>query len=380
VKTMYWRPRRHSARVLALLAFVAVAALVTVERFRVRERQPHHAEKIRAAELTLHAFQVLKDERVRRGEAIDPAADPMESGLIGRLVSPITTGTGIASAKQTSINPNFAAVVLHLLARAGVRKGDAVAVGLSGSFPALNVATLAAIETLGARPVTISSVGASEWGANLPNLTWLDMEKALVERGVLEHRSLAVSPGGVDDRALGLSEEGRRAIEEAMSRSGLRRVDPKDLGDSVDKRMAIYREAVGDAPLRAFVNVGGGTSTVGTRIGKELFKPGLNRTLPRGSPPDSVMTRFVSEGVPVIHLSRIEVLARDYGLPVHPRTMPKIGDGVVYVQLTQSRALATGAIVLIVALLYGLLKHDVGQRLVGKVAPSGTDEPPEPMI
>jgi len=270
--------------------------------------------------------------------------------------------------------------VLHLLKRASVREGDAVAVGLSGSFPALNVATLAAIETLGARPVTISSVGASEWGANLPSLTWLDMERALVDRGVLRHRSVAVSPGGVEDRALGLSEDGKRAIEEALARSGLPRIEPQDIGDSVDKRMARYREAAGDAPIRAFVNVGGGTSTVGTRIGKELFKPGLNRTLPRGSPPDSVMARFVTDGVPVIHLSRIDVLARDFGLPTHPRSMPRIGEGIVFVQVAPSRWLAMGAILLVLGLLYGLLKHDVGQRLVRRVAPPGSDEPAEPMI
>lgn len=352
MKALYWRPIGASRRGLLLVAVVALGLLFGVERFRVRTRKPHHAEKVRAAEIALHAFQVLKDERVRRGEPIDPASDPAESGIIGRLVSPITTGTGIAAAKQTSINPNFAAVVVELLERAGVRRGHAVAVGLSGSFPALNVATLAAIASLGARPLAISSVGASEWGANLPELTWLDMERALVERGVLEHRSVAVSAGGVDDRALGLSPEGRDAIERAIARSGLRRLEPRDVADSIEKRMAIYREAAGDAPLRAFVNVGGGTSTVGTRLGKELFKPGLNRSLPHGGPPDSVMARFVADGVPVVHLSRVEYLARKYGLPVRPRSIPKIGEGTVFVELVQSRTLAGAAFAVLLGLLY----------------------------
>ncbi|MBM4373925.1 MAG: poly-gamma-glutamate system protein [Deltaproteobacteria bacterium] len=375
MKSLYWQPRRHSTRVIALVALVAVAAMLSVLRFRVKERQPNHAEKVRAAELTRHAFQVLKDERLRRGEALDPAADPSESGLIGRLISPITTGTGIAAAKQTSVNPNFAAVVVHLLDRAGVKPGDAVAVGLSGSFPALNVATLAAIETLGAKPVTIASVGASEWGANLPTLTWPDMERALVERNVLRHRSVAVSPGGVDDRALGLSEEGKQSITAAIARSGLRALEPLGLADSIEKRMAVYREAAGDAPIRAFVNVGGGTSTVGTRIGKELFKPGLNRTLPRGAPPDSVMARFVRDGIPVVHLSRIETLARDFGLPERPTTMPKVGEGAVYQKLTESRALAGTAIVLLVALMHGLLRLDLGRHLESRAARRREDEP-----
>jgi poly-gamma-glutamate system protein len=357
VKSLYWQPRRHSWRTLACVAAVAVAALLSVESFRLKSRQPNHSEKLRAAELTSHAFQVLKDERLKRHDPIDPIVDPTESGLVGLLVSPITTGTGIASAKQTSINPNFAAVVVELLVRAGVKDGSAVAVGLSGSFPALNVATLAAIETLGARPVTISSVGASQWGANLPDLTWLDMEKALVVRGVLAHRSIAVSPGGVDDRALGLDPAGERAIEDAIVRSGLPRLGATGLADSIERRMALYRHAAGDAPLRAFVNVGGGTSSVGTRIGKELFRPGLNRTLPRGAPPDSVMARFIADGVPVIHLSRIEKLARQHALPQRPTTLPVAGDGAIYVKPMPSRGFAAGAIALVVGLAYVLLRE-----------------------
>lgn len=356
MKSLYWQASRHSRSVLVLLAFVSAASLLTVERFRVKQRKAYHSEKVKAAELTQHAFQVLKDERLKRNEPIDAPIDPTGSGLMGRLVSPITTGTGIAAAKQTSINPNFAAVVVKLLKQAGVERGHAVAVGLSGSFHALNVATLAAIQTIGARAVTISSVGSSQWGANLPNFSWLDMEKALVLRGVLEHPSVAVSPGGVDDRALGLEANGKTAIDEAIARSGLPTLDAKNLADSIEKRMAIYRRAAGDAPLRAFVNVGGGTSSVGTRIGKELFKPGLNRTLPRGAAPDSVMARFIADGVPVVHLSRIEELARQHGLPVRPNATPPVGEGVLYVQALPSRMLAAGAFLLIVGLGFVLLR------------------------
>ena len=357
MKSLYWQPRRHSRPMLALLAFVAAAAWLWVERYPVNRQEPYFAEKVKASELARHAFEILKDERKKRNEPVDPSVDPSGSGLMGRLVTSITTGTGIASAKQTSINPNFAAVVLLLLKRAGVQPGHAVAVGLSGSFPALNVATLAAIQTLGAHSVTISSVGSSQWGANLPNLTWLDMENALVSRGVFEHRSVAVSAGGIDDRALGLEGDGKLAIDEAIARSGLPLLAPNDLADSIEKRMLLYRAGAGDRPLRAFVNVGGGTSSVGTRIGKELFTPGLNRTLPRGAPPDSVMARFLADGIPVIHLSRIELLAREHGLPSRPTTLPIVGKGPIFVRAAPSREFAAGAIVLILGLAFGLLRR-----------------------
>ena len=54
-----------------------------------------------------------------------------------------------------------------------------VAVGLSGSFPAMNVAVYSALYELGVEPIIISSTAASQWGANDPNFTWLDMEAVL---------------------------------------------------------------------------------------------------------------------------------------------------------------------------------------------------------
>jgi poly-gamma-glutamate system protein len=379
VKALYWRPQRISRRVLALLTLATLAAFFSVERIRVRERAPFFTEKAHAAKLALRAFAAIKEERLRRGIAIDPETDPAQTGMMGQLITPVTTDSGVAAAKQTSINPNFAAVVLHLLKRAGVREGDAVAVGMTGSFPALNVAALAAIETLKARAVVISSAGASQWGANIPGFGWLEMERLLVDNGVLSTRSVAVSLGGVDDRALGLSSEGKSLVEDTLKKSGLPMLNPKSAADSVDKRMRIYREAAGDARIRAFVNVGGGTSTVGTAVGKEMFRPGMNRSPPRGQVPDSVMARFVSEGVPVIHLSRIEQLALQYGLTIRPTIMPAVGEGVVFVQETHSRLLAGAALLIIVLLLVGLLRFNLGHKLLAARA-RGADGSPEPMV
>jgi len=44
-------------------------------------------------------------------------------------------------------------------------------------------------------PVVIASVGASDWGANRPYLTWLDMERVLRQRNILPYTSVAASLG-----------------------------------------------------------------------------------------------------------------------------------------------------------------------------------------
>ena len=122
-------------------------------------------------------------------------------------------------------------------------------------------------------------------------------------------RSVAASIGGIEDRGLGMSQEGRDIITRAIERSGVPLLSPTDYADSVEQRMRLFAEAAGDKSIAAYVNVGGGTTSVGTRVGKHVFKPGLNIRPPLGGPAiDSVMSRFAEEGVPVIHLINVNVI------------------------------------------------------------------------
>ena len=76
----------------------------------MEERRPAYQKKIEASRLALEAMELVKNERLGRGLPIDAETDPAESGLIGSFVTPITTDAGDLEAKQTAINPNFAAV------------------------------------------------------------------------------------------------------------------------------------------------------------------------------------------------------------------------------------------------------------------------------
>jgi poly-gamma-glutamate system protein len=381
MKRLYWRPQRVSARVLLLLAVVSVVGLLMVETFKVRERQPYYREKLGASRLTRKAFQVVKEERLRRGIRIDPVSDPARSGLIGPLISQTTTNTGHLSAKQTTVNPNFAAVFVHMLKRAGVKAGDAVAIGPSGSFPAMNIAALAALKTIKARPLIISSVGSSQWGANHPDFMFTDMERVLRRRGLLPFRSIAVSLGGVDDQAVGLDEQGRKALEKAIERNRMSPLRAANYDESLSLRMKLYREHAGEAEITAYINIGGGTTSVGTRVGKRMFKPGLNRWIPRGAAAiDSVMTRFAKRGVPVIHVTKIDELAQRYGLPLQPKTMPPVGEGKIFVREGYSPWLIVVALVVLLGLMFAFLRLDLAYRLFS-AKPAGSDSSrPEQMV
>src|SRR5262249_46844454 len=148
--------------------------------------------------------------------------------------SVITTNTGSLEAKRTTLDPNWAAVVVQLLYEAGVQRKGTIAIGVSGSFPALNLAAFAAAEVLDLDAISIASVGASSWGANIPTLTWLDMERVLADAGLLRTRSIAASLGGTRDRALGMPKLGRHRLREAIDRAGVPFLETETDLDSIE--------------------------------------------------------------------------------------------------------------------------------------------------
>ena len=376
MKRVYWRPPGISRSALAMIALAAIAALVIVERFPVVRKQSWQAEKIRAARLSHDAMRTIKAERIQRGLVIDPEADPHQTGLIGFSLTPITSNTGYISAKRASTNPNFAAVILHFLKRAGVEAGDVVAVGLSGSFPALSVSTFAALHVLEAQAIVVASVSGSEWGANDPNYTWLDMERTLFENKVFSYRSTAASRGGIDDRGLGMSKEGRALIEAAIARNNVERIEGKSLVDSIELRMAHYDARAGNRPIKAYVNVGGGSASVGTHVGKKQFRPGLNLEPPRGEGLlDSVMLRFAERGTPVVHVSNIAKIAKSHGLKADSAEHPRIGEGAVFIKAEPNRVLAGFGVGLILVVMLAFIRFDVGIRILRTRKKEGTKQP-----
>ena len=67
----------------------------------------------------------------------------------------------------------------------------------------------------------ISSLSASQFGANDPDFLWVDMERVLHDSNpdLFPFRTMAASLGGVDDRALGMSKQGRQALNAAIESS-----------------------------------------------------------------------------------------------------------------------------------------------------------------
>jgi poly-gamma-glutamate system protein len=334
MKSLYYRSQTVSPLALVGLSVLAVAALAIVEVFPKQIDGSDRAIMVAASRKAESAFEVIRRQRDELGLRSLPSQDPAGTGLLGPSMSLVTSLPGHLDAKQTSANPNFAAVVVNYLRAAGVKAGDRVAIGCTGSFPALNIAVLAAAETMELEVSLISSAASSQYGANHPRQMWPDMERRLADEGVIKTRSIAVSRGGFRDNAAGMTDETRHRLEAAITRGGRPLLNCSSIDDSIDRRMRLLRRSTGDeARFAAYINVGGGSASVGGTRGNEqlghgFIRPGDVQTAK--DPIDSVAMRFLDRGVPVINMIHVVTMAKEHGLPIASSTRPVVGEGGVY--------------------------------------------------
>jgi poly-gamma-glutamate system protein len=243
--------------------------------------------------------------------------------------------------------------VIKLIKRTSVKRGDLVAVSLTGSFPALNIAVLSALEVLDIEPVIITAAGSSMWGANYPQFTYLDMENLLCDRGLLSHRTKAASLGGEDDMGRGLSPEGREYLEASIRRNNITIILNENLDDAIEKRMAFFESHEG---IRLLINVGEHTTSWMSIDPGYGFIPGGQVKQGKG-----IIAQFSRAGIGVINLDNISRLAAKYGLPDAPIPLPGIGEGRLYYTYKYSFTLAIISLIILVIVLVTVLRFDIEQ-------------------
>lgn len=339
---IYWRSSGVPLWGQVFLIALAMLAFLLAENLRQRDPvvDKNYATMVNAAKIMREGMDVLKPLRAQIAP-INPEFDPQRSGLVGLENSIITTNQGGRESKQTTVNPNWAAVAVKLLADAGVGEGDLVAVTVSGSFPAMNLAVYSALEALGADAIIIASASSSQWGANVPGFAWLDMERELRRAGVISMKPIYASLGGIEDRGIGISDEGIDALKRSIDRADINFIDPANYQEAVADRIAIFREYSAERSYKAFVNVGGGATIVGPPGIDDMFKSGLQKDAPaRAFAVDTVMGYFLQEQIPGIHFIGIKNLANRYGLPIAPIEPVPVGNGGIYSATVYNRWLA----------------------------------------
>lgn len=364
---------KASTPALVALACLSLLLYAASERSLTPVHASAYAKKLRAVGVMERAERILAERKRTRGIAVDARNDPDGYGIIGPQFTLTTTDRGSQAAKVLGAHPNFAAAVTQMMLEAGVREGDLVAVGMTGSLPGLNLAVLSACRAIGAEPVVLTSVGSSMFGATDPDLTWLDMESVLANRGLWSYRTLAASLGGGGDVGRGLSPSGRQLLVDAIERNHARLLDSPNLLEAVRQRVAIYDSvaAARGKPIKLYVNVGGGLASLGGAQNARLVPPGLTfRLAARNYPNRGVLNVLAERRIPVLHLLEVEKLAMRLGIQeAATGTTVRPGTGLLFVKYKYNLLLViASAITILLANLF-VLRLDLRHQILGRPHP-----------
>lgn len=313
---------------LGLALLVLLVGLLSQLLPAVRQRSAHYEAMVSAAQRAQAAQALILRTLVSEGIPIEPE-DLNRTGLIGPEMSPLASSLGILEAKRCSLNPDFAALIYRYLQEAGLKPGDRVAVGISGSFPGMAIAALSAVQQLGLDARVIASYGASNYGATRPEMSLPRMLRLLREGGLLEFELLALSLGGVGDRGpLSLFEDADEFLRGLAAQEAAPLIDADSLTASMEERLRLYGEGI-----RCFINVGGASANMGEGMQGVAFPNGLVRpgTVKPAEPFEAgLLSAYAAQGLPVIHLLNVRDLAASEGMPIDPVPLPKPGEGAVY--------------------------------------------------
>lgn len=374
-------PAIQKTSTLVILSAIALVSFVVSINSTTIDISPSYDMKIKAANLMKESMAELRNVRMEAGVFIDDENDPNETGLVGSPFSLITTDEGDLDAKLTTLDPNFSAGMVELMLRMDLQKGDTVAILLTGSMPGANIAVLTAVNAMGLIPMVITSVGASQWGANHADFTWLDMESILLNKGLIKSKSTAASIGGRNDMGRLLSPAGREIIISNIEKYNIPLIRKNRLAENIDERMKLFESFNKITNYSAMINVGGGVASLGTSFNSKLLPAGIiNRSdvvniSIRDGGIEGVLAKFAKKNVPVLHVLNIKSLTEQLGMPFAPIPIPEIGSGVLYAEEKYNILIATVCLFIVCGLVFG-----VGYQSKQKIKEHLIDHEPDSLL
>ena len=315
----------------ALLLLITVALTVTTTDTK---KNRNYDLQYEASAKSQDAMDAIKNRKIELG-IILPKEDKYESGMLGPLHTQIQTTEGDQAAKRTSTNPNFAAVYIEMFRKAGLKKGDEIAIITSGSFPALNIQATIAAQVYGLKFVSMSGIGASSYGATDVNFTYFDMSEYLYEKGYFNNKLDYVSFGGGFDDGSEFSLDVYNTIKARIDESGVKFISEADFKTNINLRLTYIYEKCPNVKL--LLNVGGSIVSMGSGYTKAVNYRGLvmpsymtNSASATDDDHKGLLEIFLERGLPVIQMLNISKIAYEYGLPQDPVGRVNVGLGTVY--------------------------------------------------
>ena len=313
-----FRPQIQRTRVLFLIAIFNLTLVYFSATSKEYIKKDGLDEKLKSTSIMSNCFDTLLYVSSGNNE------DIYNTGLVGVSSSDITTifDTGEKSMKNSKIScthPNFAAFIVEKFQEIQLNAGDKVAISMTGSLPGANLAVISACEAMGLEPVIISSLGSSSWGANRTDLSWLEIESLLFNSKKINYKSVASSIGGENDLGDNLSDKGIEIIESVIAESDVEFVNEASLQDNIKKKIEIFKKNNKNFDYSAYVNIGGGSASVGYGDGKDSLKAGIIYPIEKNIIKydgfnNSIAKYFLDKGVPFVNVKNINLLAKSVGL------------------------------------------------------------------
>lgn len=130
---------KRALQALGIALAILVAACVLAVLGGGSRRTDYYDVQMEASRRLEEYFQAVRGYKEELGIPMEPE-DIHETGMIGQRFTGITTTVGALEAKRTTAWPDMGALCVRLLYEAGVRPGDTVGAGFSGSFPGMDLA------------------------------------------------------------------------------------------------------------------------------------------------------------------------------------------------------------------------------------------------
>ncbi|MFC2119420.1 poly-gamma-glutamate system protein [Bacteroidota bacterium] len=313
---------------LIINALIGIILIVSTTFIINNKESVFIPETEKAARIMEKSIQAIADYCSENNININSFNDPFSTGLIGPEMSEITTSIGHLEAKRSTINPNFAAIIVNMLMEANVKRGDTIAIACSGSFPSLLLASTSAAKAMGIHPRIILSLGSSSFGASNIDFNILDIFNILYENNIVDYKPIAISLGGEKDIGEEFNKNIIKKLIHKIQLAGIPFLYEQDLQKNVNKRNALY---LTDSLLKikAFINTGGAYANMGVSPLILNLRPGLIKSANIPEKSKHGMIFFMLEKkIPVIHLLFIKAITQEYNLNWDPAFIPEFKNSI----------------------------------------------------
>ena len=334
-----FRPQIQKTRVLFLIALFNLSMVYFAANSYTKVKQIGYNDKIKAVDNMSMCLQSIK----KHPNYNDNSDDIFNTGLLGVQTSLITTKEDVNLTKKQSkiacTNPNFSAAIIEMFYESGIQGGDHIAVSMTGSFPGANIALLSACKAMNIKPFIISSGGSSAWGANRPDFSWPIIESYLYENQMIDYKSLAYSIGGANDLGDNLSYKGVQLLSNTIFDVLDKKtefVNEENLSKNIERKVQIYKTDLKISDYSLYVNIGGGSASLGYGEQKDTMNVGFISPLDiefnqSEEFRNSIAYEFLNEGVPMLNIKNINKLGSQYGL-YPPSKDLEIKEGVIFIK------------------------------------------------